>query len=190
MSAPGHEKGAGRQMHAMRRTRLSPPVAGDGIILKLESCTHFHRKAGRYRMLWVKALHIIAVICWFAALFYLPRLLVYHSMAEDATSRERFKVMERKLYRGIMTPSMIATLLFGLWLIHYNPAYYLQAGWMHVKLASVVLLIAYHFACGYFLRQFRDDQNVRSHKFFRVFNEAPVLLLVLIVIMVVVKPTF
>lgn len=141
-------------------------------------------------MLWVKALHIIAVICWFAALFYLPRLFVYHCMTEDTVGQERFKIMERKLYRGIMTPSMIATLVFGLWLISYNPAYYLQAGWMHVKLGSVVLLIAYHFVCGHFLRLFRDDCNTRSHKFYRFFNEAPVLLLCLVVIMVVVKPTF
>ena len=141
-------------------------------------------------MLWVKALHIIAVICWFAALFYLPRLFVYHAMAEDTEGRERFKIMERKLYRGIMTPSMIATVVFGLWLFHYNTAYYLQSAWMHVKLGSVVLLIVYHFACGHFLRQFRDDRNTRSHTYYRVFNEAPVLLLILIVIMVVVKPTF
>lgn len=141
-------------------------------------------------MLWVKALHIIAVICWFAALFYLPRLFVYHAMAEDAAGRERFKVMERKLYRGIMTPSMIATIVFGLWLFYYNSTYYLQSAWMHVKLCSVALLVAYHFACGHFLRLFRDDRNTRTHTFYRVFNEAPVLLLVLIVIMVVVKPTF
>jgi protoporphyrinogen IX oxidase len=141
-------------------------------------------------MLWVKALHIIAVICWFAALFYLPRLFVYHAMADDMAGRERFKIMERKLYRGIMTPSMIATVIFGLWLIHYNPAYYMQAGWMHVKLLCVALLVAYHFVCGHFLRQFRDDRNVRSHTYYRFFNEAPVLLLVLIVIMVVVKPSF
>jgi putative membrane protein len=141
-------------------------------------------------MLWVKALHIIAVICWFAALFYLPRLFVYHALAEDPISRERFKIMERKLYRGIMTPSMIVTILLGLWLIYFNPAYYLQSGWMHVKLVCVLLLIGYHFACGRFLRHFRDDCNTHSHKFYRVFNEAPVLLLVLIVIMVVVKPSF
>jgi protoporphyrinogen IX oxidase len=142
----------------------------------------------RAAMLWVTAFHIISVICWFAALFYLPRLFVYHAMAEDDTGKERFKIMERKLYRGIMTPSMIATLIFGFWLIQYNPAYYWQAGWMHIKLTAVLLLLVYHFACGYFLKQFRDDRNTRSHKFYRVFNEAPVLLLVLIVIMVVVKP--
>lgn len=141
-------------------------------------------------MSWVKALHIIAVVCWFAALFYLPRLFVYHAMTEDAEGRERFKIMERKLYRGIMTPSMVATVVFGLWLIHFNATYYLQAGWMHIKLCAVLLLLAYHFTCGHFLRVFREDRNTRSHKFYRVFNEAPVLLLILIVIMVVVKPTF
>lgn len=139
-------------------------------------------------MLWVKALHVISVICWFAALFYLPRLFVYHAMAEDEVGRERFKIMERKLYRGIMTPSMVASVVFGLWLIHFNPGYYLQAGWMHLKLTAVVLLIAYHFACGHFLKQFRDDRNTRSHVFYRWFNEAPVLLLFVIVIMVIVKP--
>jgi putative membrane protein len=141
-------------------------------------------------MLWVKALHIIAVICWFAALFYLPRLFVYHAMTEDSQGQERFKIMERKLYRGIMTPSMIATVVFGLWLFHFNAAYYLQSAWMHVKLGGVALLIVYHFACGHFLRLFRDDRNTHSHKFYRVFNEAPVLLLILVVIMVVVKPSF
>lgn len=138
-------------------------------------------------MLWVKALHIISVICWFAALFYLPRLFVYHTMAEDDIGKERFKIMERKLYRGIMTPSMVLSVVFGLWLLHYVPGY-LQTGWMQVKLAAVLLLIAYHFACGHFLKQFKDNRNTRSHKFYRVFNEAPVLLLFLIVIMVVVKP--
>jgi putative membrane protein len=138
-------------------------------------------------MLWVKAFHIISVICWFAALFYLPRLFVYHAMAEDAAGKERFKIMERKLYRGIMTPSMILSIIFGLWLLYYLPAY-LQTAWMHIKLCAVLLLIAYHFACGHFLKLFRDDRNSRSHNFYRVFNEAPVLLLLLIVIMVVVKP--
>lgn len=141
-------------------------------------------------MLWVRAFHIIAVICWFAALFYLPRLFVYHAMTEDSAGRERFKVMERKLYHGIMTPSMIATLVFGLWLFQFNTAYYLQSAWMHVKLGCIVLLVIYHFACGHFLRLFRDDRNTHSHTFYRVFNEAPVLLLILVVIMVVVKPTF
>src|SRR5690606_41064294 len=85
--------------------------------------------------LWIKALHIIAIVCWFAGLFYLPRLFVYHAMSEDQTSRERFKVMERKLYRGIMTPSMIATLIFGAWMIALNPAWFSTGGWLHAQLA-------------------------------------------------------
>ena len=139
-------------------------------------------------MLWVKAFHIIAMVCWFAGLFYLPRLFVYHSMSEDETSRERFKVMERKLYRGIMTPSAVLTVALGIWLIAYNPAYYFQAGWLHAKLFLVLLLIVYHFMCWRHLRRLRDEANTRSHVYFRWFNEAPVLLLLAIVLLVVVKP--
>jgi putative membrane protein len=137
--------------------------------------------------LWIKALHIIAVICWFAALFYLPRLFVYHAMSEDPISRERFCLMERKLYRGIMTPSMLATLIFGIWLLVLNPTW-MQMGWMHAKLSLVLLLIGYHYMCARMLREFAAGQNRRSHVFYRWFNEAPVLLLVGIVILVVVKP--
>lgn len=139
-------------------------------------------------MLWVKAFHIVAVVTWFAALFYLPRLFVYHAMAEDQISRERFKIMQRKLYRGIMTPSMIAVLVLGGWLISYSPAAYMQSHWMHAKLTLVLLLVGYHHYCGYLMRQFRDDKNTKSHVFYRVFNEIPVFMLVGIVILVVVKP--
>ena len=139
-------------------------------------------------MLWIEAFHIIAVICWFAALFYLPRLYVYHAMAEDRVSQERFKVMERKLYRGIMTPSAVATVVLGIWLISMAPDFYLRAGWLHAKLFAVALLIAYHIACWWFLVQFREDRNQRSHVFYRYFNELPVVLLVAIVILAVVKP--
>ena len=139
-------------------------------------------------MLWVKAFHIIAMICWFAGLFYLPRLFVYHAMSEDSTSKERFKIMERKLYRGIMTPSAIATVALGIWLISFNPQYYMSSWWMHAKLALVMVLIGYHIICRQFLISLRDDKNTRSHKFFRYFNEFPVVLLVGIVILVVVKP--
>ncbi|SDT88288.1 protoporphyrinogen oxidase HemJ [Halopseudomonas salegens] len=137
--------------------------------------------------LWIKAFHIIAVVTWFAGLFYLPRLFVYHAMAEDQTSRERFKIMERKLYRGIMWPSMVVTVLLGLWLLKLSPAW-LQAGWLHAKLALVLLLVVYHFACGHLLRQFAADTNRRGHVFYRWFNEAPVLVLLGAVILVVVKP--
>lgn len=137
--------------------------------------------------LWVKALHIIAVICWFAALFYLPRLFVYHAMSQDEPSKDRFVIMERKLYRGIMTPSMVATLLFGIWLLFLNPAW-LQMGWMHAKLALVAVLLVYHFLCGAQLKRFAKGENAHSHVFFRWFNEIPVLFLILIVVLVVVKP--
>lgn len=137
--------------------------------------------------LWVKALHIIAIVCWFAGLFYLPRLFVYHAMAEDQPSRERFCIMERKLYRGIMNPSMVATLVLGAWLLYLNPAW-LQMGWLHAKLLLVVLLVGYHHVCGVQLRRFARGENARGHVFYRWFNEVPVLFLLGIVILVVVKP--
>jgi putative membrane protein len=139
---------------------------------------------------WLKALHIIAVVTWFAALFYLPRLFVYHAQcdAADFVGRERFKVMERKLYRGIMTPSAIAVLVFGVWMLLPNWGFYKTQPWMHVKLTLVFLLYGYHGICGRFLRDFANDRNVRSHVFYRVFNEAPVLILVAVVILVVVRP--
>ncbi len=137
--------------------------------------------------LWLKAFHLIAVICWFAGLFYLPRLFVYHAMSDDTISRERFKIMERKLYRGIMTPAAIATLIFGSWMLHLNSAL-LAIGWIKIKLALVLLLIVYHGFCGHFLRQFAADNNTHSHGFFRVFNELPVLALIAIILLAVLKP--
>ncbi len=139
-------------------------------------------------MLWLKAFHLIAVICWFAAIFYLPRLFVYHAMAEDQVSRDRFKLMERKLYRGIMNPSMIATLVLGIWMLTLNWDYYKTQGWLHAKLALVVLLIGYHHVCLAYLKKFAADANTKSDRFYRIFNEVPVLLLVVIVILAVVKP--
>jgi putative membrane protein len=138
--------------------------------------------------LWLKAFHIIAVITWFAAIFYLPRLFVYHADATDTISRERFKIMERKLYRGIMTPSMIVVIALGAWMIALNPDFYLSQGWLHAKLTLVTLLVIYHFYCGHLLKIFRDDRNERSHVFYRWFNEVPVFLLLGIIILVVVRP--
>lgn len=138
--------------------------------------------------LWLKAFHIIAVITWFAAIFYLPRLFVYHADATDTISRERFKIMERKLYRGIMTPSMIIVIALGAWMITLNPDFYLSQGWMHAKLTLVTFLVIYHFYCGHLLKIFRDDRNERSHLFYRWFNEVPVFLLLGIIILVVVRP--
>lgn len=137
--------------------------------------------------LWIKAFHIIAVVTWFAGLFYLPRLFVYHAQSKDDVSKERFKVMERKLYRGIMLPSMIIAIGLGIWLVMLAPAWLTQ-GWMHVKLALVIALVAYHFTCAAMLKRFATDSNTRSHVFYRWFNEAPVLVLVTVVILVVVKP--
>ncbi|KAA0010683.1 protoporphyrinogen oxidase HemJ [Billgrantia pellis] len=140
--------------------------------------------------LWIKALHIVAVVTWFAALFYLPRLYVYHALARDKGERqviETFSVMERKLYRGIMTPSMIAVIVLGAWLLYLNPGW-LGMGWMHVKLTLVVLLVVYHHVCLVYLKQFATERCQRSHTFFRVFNELPVLALLGIVILVVLKP--
>ena len=136
-------------------------------------------------MLWVKAFHIIAVVTWFAALFYLPRLFVYHAMSDDAVGIERFKVMERKLYRGIMTPSAVVAVTLGLWLWL---GFGISGGWLYTKLALVAVLLGYHGYCGKLLRDFRDDRNNRSHVFYRWFNEFPVLILVAVVILVVVKP--
>ncbi len=137
--------------------------------------------------LWIKAFHIMAVVTWFAGLFYLPRLFVYHAMSEDQVSRERFKIMERKLYRGIMTPSMVVTIGLGIWMLMIMPQW-LQQGWLHAKLTLVVLLIGYHFLCGAQLKRFARDANQRSHIFYRWFNEAPVLVLVGAVLLVVLKP--
>ena len=138
-------------------------------------------------MLWIKAFHIMAVVTWFAGLFYLPRLFVYHAMSDDEISQERFKIMERKLYRGITTPSMIAVIALGLWLVYLTPGY-LQMGWLHAKLTLVAILVVYHLYCGHLVKQFRDNRNQRSHRFYRVFNEFPVFILIGAVILAVVKP--
>ncbi len=139
-------------------------------------------------MLWVKAFHIMAVITWFAGIFYLPRLFVYHAAADDQISKDRFKIMERKLYKGIMWPSMVVVIVLGLWLISFNANYYLSSGWMHAKLFLVALLVAYHLYCGRLIQIFKNDDNSRSHVYYRWFNEAPVLILVAVVILVVVRP--
>ncbi len=137
---------------------------------------------------WIKAFHVIFMVTWFAGLFYLPRLFVYHAMSSDQISIDRFKIMERKLFWGIMTPGAILTVIFGIILLVYFWEPYKHAGWLHVKLTLVVLLIAYHVWCGKLLNDFKHDRNQRSHKWYRVFNELPTLLLFGIVIMVLVRP--
>ena len=137
-------------------------------------------------MLWVKSLHIVFMVTWFAGLFYLPRLFVYHAMATDAIGIERFKVMERKLYVGIMTPAAVLTIGFGLWLWL---GYGITGAWLHAKLALVGALVAHHVWLGKLLIDFRRDRNRHGHAFYRWINEIPALpLLVGIVILVVVKP--
>ncbi|HZZ93439.1 MAG TPA: protoporphyrinogen oxidase HemJ [Usitatibacter sp.] len=136
-------------------------------------------------MLWIKSLHLIFVVSWFAGLFYLPRLFVYHAGATDAVSLERFKVMERRLYRGIMMPAMLLTVASGLWLWL---GFGFRGGWIHAKVLLVVLLVAYHFWLRRMLGDFARDANTRSERFYRIVNELPTVLLVAIVILVVVKP--
>jgi putative membrane protein len=136
-------------------------------------------------MLWIKAFHIVFVVSWFAGLFYLPRLFVYHAQAEDAVSRERFKVMERKLYRGIMTPAMVLTLATGLWMWL---GYGFSGGWLHAKVALVVLLVVYHFWMNALRNAFAREENRHTHVFYRWVNEVPTVILVAVVILVVVKP--
>ena len=137
-------------------------------------------------MLWIKALHIIFMVTWFAGLFYLPRLFVYHALSEDSMSRERFKVMERKLYYGIMTPGAVLTVAFGLWL--WLGWFRSAGGWLHAKLALVAVLVVYHLWCGRLFKDFKHDRNRRSHVWFRWFNEFPVVVLIAVVILVVVRP--
>lgn len=140
-------------------------------------------------MLWVKALHLIFMVTWFAGMFYLPRLFVYHAMSEDSVSKERFKVMERKLYYGIMTPGGLLTLLFGFWTLWLNGwAAYAGMLWLHVKLALVGVLVVYHIYCGKLLLDFKHDRNRHSHVWYRWFNEVPVLFLFVIIILAVVRP--
>lgn len=136
-------------------------------------------------MLWVKSAHIIFMVTWFAGLFYLPRLFVYHAMTEDAAGSERFKTMERKLYYGIMTPGAILTIVFGLWLWL---GYGITGGWLHAKLTLVFLLIVYHLYCGKLLADFRQDRNRHSHTYYRWFNEVPVLILIAVILLVELKP--
>ena len=134
-------------------------------------------------MLLYKTLHIIFMVTWFAGLFYLPRLYVYHAQAEDQISKDRFKIMERKLFWGIMTPGAVLTVLFGVLLIEYHGMSY----WLKMKILLVFVLALYHVWCGVLLEKFKTDSNSHSHVWYRIFNEVPVIFLVLIVILVVYK---
>ena len=141
-------------------------------------------------MLWVKSLHIIFMVTWFAGLFYLPRLFVYHALAEDRPSIERFKVMERKLFWGIMSPGAVLTIAFGLWLwlgwFRGEPGE--TPRWLLAKIALVALLVGYHLWCLRLLRAFSAGRNTKSHIWLRWFNEVPVVILIITVFLVVLKP--
>lgn len=139
-------------------------------------------------MLVIKSFHLIAMVAWFAGLFYLPRLFVYHAEATDEISLSRFKIMERRLYYGITWPAALLTTCLGMLLISFHVNYYLHAGWMHAKLGLVILLWAYHFLCGHYLKKYAQDASTRGTTFFRLFNEVPTVLLVFIVLIVECKP--
>lgn len=138
--------------------------------------------------LWIKALHIIAMVSWMAAMLYLPRLFVYHTeVAAGSAQSETFKIMEKRLLRYIATPAMIATWFFAILMIIANPDLFSQ-GWLHLKLLLVIGLSAFHGMCAGWTKKFARDANTKSHKFYRIANEVPTVLLVFIVILAIVKP--
>jgi putative membrane protein len=140
-------------------------------------------------MPWLLAIHLIVVICWFAGLFYLPRLFVYHAQARDKIGCERFKIMEHKLFWGIMTPAALLTLLTGAWLLFgYAWHTYETTLWLKLKIGLVFILLIYHLYCGYYMHLFKVDNNPHSHVFYRWFNEVPTVLLIGIMILIFVRP--
>ena len=140
-------------------------------------------------MLLLKSLHLIFMVTWFAGLFYLPRLFVYHSMSSDDVGIDRFKTMERKLYFGIMTPGAVLTLVFGAWLAAINGwGLYMEQTWFKAKLMLLLLLAGYHVYCGKLLQDFNHDRNSHSHVWYRWFNEIPVIFLIAIILLAVYKP--
>ena len=138
-------------------------------------------------MLWLKSFHLIFVVCWFAGLFYLPRIFVYYAASEHPQTREQLAVMARRLYRFV-TPFMWLAIGFGLAMMASNLDYYLGATWLWLKLAGVAFLVVYHFQCGRYVKAINSDSDSHSHVFYRFFNEVPVLFLFGIVFLVVLKP--
>jgi len=137
-------------------------------------------------MLWIKTLHIVFMVTWFAGLFYLPRLFVYHAMSKDKISQERFIIMERKLFFGIMTPGAFLTIFFGGWLWKLDG---ITEQWLKIKVSLVMLLLIYHYLCFKYLIDFKNNKNKHTHIYFRWFNEVPVLALIAIIYLVEFKPT-
>lgn len=139
-------------------------------------------------ILWLKAFHVIFMVAWFAGIFYLPRLFVYHSESTDKTTQDTLKIMERRLLYFV-TPFAILTLIFGVALIvSYGRDWFKMATWLHIKLTLVILLYAYHGYCFKLLADFKHDRNTRSSRYYRIFNEVPVMLLFAVVILAIVKP--
>jgi putative membrane protein len=139
-------------------------------------------------MLWIKAFHIVFMVSWFAGLFYLPRIFVYHAGQPSGPVHAQFCVMERKLYRFIMNPAMVLTVVLGVWLAALEWPYLKDQGWFWVKLALVAALVVYHLHCGALVRAFAAGANTRSHRFYRFYNEAPTLVLIAVVVLVVIRP--
>jgi putative membrane protein len=138
---------------------------------------------------WLKVGHVLSIIAWMAAMLYLPRLFVYHAGVETGSeTSETFKIMERRLYKAIMTPAMLASWAFGLGMIFYAGLLTTGTYWLHGKLLVVVLMTVFHGFCARWLRGFAEDRNVHSGKFFRVMNEVPTLMMMLVVILVIVQP--
>jgi len=138
---------------------------------------------------WVKSFHIIFMVTWFAGLFYLPRLFVYHASTRDDVSDARFKTMERKLYYGIMAPSSTLTVVSGLWVVYIRGFdWFVTAYWLHVKLVLVTFLIVFHCYLGVLLRRFSTNLNLHSHTYYRWLNEVPVLVLIGAIILAELKP--
>lgn len=138
-------------------------------------------------MLWLKALHIIFVVCWFAGLFYLPRIFVYYAAAEHRETKDQLAIMARRLYRFV-TPFMYILIVLGLAMVARNPDYYLHAPWFWLKMCGMAALIAYHILCGRYVKALQDHSDRHSHTYFRFFNEVPVIFLFAMVILAVLKP--
>jgi putative membrane protein len=139
-------------------------------------------------MLWVKSFHIIFMVSWYAGLFYLPRLFVHHAMAEDRATRERLEIMERKLF-WFITPWAVLTILFGIWLIFFfGWEAFKMMGWLHLKIALMIPLVGFHIWCGKLMLEFRGGGNPHSHVWFRWFNEFPLIILIVVILLVELKP--
>lgn len=139
-------------------------------------------------MLWIQGFHVIFVVCWFAGLFYLPRILVYYAQSPAPETKAVLAVMARKLYRFV-TPFMLLAIALGLWRLSFQWEYYLSSGWMITKLVGVACLIAYHIATGIYVGRVCRGEDNKTHVFYRVFNEVPVLFLFLIILLVYLRPT-